>query len=64
MRIFGLFAGVLILSCCLAGCQEAVPEGVATPDNPQLGIDKAKQLSGAFDEMNKAAVQEGKAARK
>lgn len=64
MRIFGLVAGVLILSCCLAGCQEAIPDDVATPDNPQAGIDKAKQLSGAFDEMNKAAAREGKAARK
>jgi hypothetical protein len=64
MRILGRGAGLLILSCCLAGCQEAIPEGVATPDNPQVGIDKAKQLSGTFDEMNKAAAKEGKAARK
>jgi hypothetical protein len=64
MRRRCLSVGVLVLSCVLAGCGEGVSPGVATPDNPQVGIDKANELSKDFMDLQKTVARDNKSPKK
>jgi hypothetical protein len=44
LRSLGWAVEVLIASLFLAGCGETAPPEVATPTNPQAGLDALKKL--------------------
>ena len=56
MRRFWLGAGVLFVSCVLAGCDGDSGVSTATPDNPQAGLDAIKKLQGAPKVTSKGLV--------
>jgi hypothetical protein len=64
MRGLHLLVRTLVLSCVLTGCSEPVPAGVATPENPQAGIDAAKALSGSLMDLEKTRKQAEKTNKK
>jgi hypothetical protein len=45
-RSLGLGVAVLVLSLLLVGCGETAPPEVATPTNPQAGLDALKKFQG------------------